>query len=68
MRASMWTREQEEELAELYQQYQEEDGNHIMIQSTIAYAVWLQIFVSNIFVNYTEITKIFATKIFLQHP
>ena len=26
----MWTREQEEELAELLQQYQEEDGNYIL--------------------------------------
>ena len=26
----MWTREQEEELAELYRQYQEEDGNYIL--------------------------------------
>ena len=36
MRASMWTREQEEELAELYQQYQEEDGNHVQCNMYIA--------------------------------
>ena len=31
----MWTREQEEELAELYQQYQEEDGNHVQCNTYI---------------------------------
>ena len=33
----MWTREQEEELAELYQQYQEEDGNNTTLYIQLCY-------------------------------